>query len=121
MAGFSHQVGGRVHVAYSTAKSGLLGFTQSTAMAYVKKGIRCNLVVVGTMHTPLVEQRLTRQLGAADAAALIAQRNAAVPIGRMGDAWDVANAVLFLASDEARYITAAKLVVDGGLSAARPQ
>lgn len=121
VAGFSHQVGGRVHVAYSTAKSGLLGFTQSTAMAYVKKGIRCNLVVVGTMHTPLVEQRLTKQLGAADAAALIAKRNAAVPIGRMGDAWDVANAVLFLASDEARYITAARLVVDGGLSAARPQ
>ena len=121
VAGFSHQVGGRVHVAYSTAKSGLLGFTQSTAMAYVKKGIRCNLVVVGTMHTPLVEQRLTKQLGADDAAALIAKRNAAVPIGRMGDAWDVANAVLFLASDEARYITAARLVVDGGLSAARPQ
>ncbi len=121
VAGFSHQVGGRVHVAYSTAKSGLLGFTQSTAMAYVKKGIRCNLVVVGTMHTPLVEQRLTKQLGAADAATLIAKRNAAVPMGRMGDAWDVAHAVLFLASDEARYITAASLTVDGGLTAARPQ
>ncbi|MDP2241470.1 MAG: SDR family NAD(P)-dependent oxidoreductase [Burkholderiales bacterium] len=121
VAGFSHQVGGRVHVAYSTAKSGLLGFTQSTAMAYVKKGIRCNLVVVGTMHTPLVEQRLTKQLGAADAAALIAKRNAAVPMGRMGDAWDVAHAVLFLASDEARYITATSLTVDGGLTAARPQ
>lgn len=121
VAGFSHQVGGRVHVAYSTAKSGLLGFTRATAMAYIKKGIRCNLVVVGTMHTPLVEQRLTRQLNATDAAALIAKRHAAVPIGRMGDAWDVANAVVFLASDEARYITATKLVVDGGLTAARPQ
>ena len=121
VAGFSHQVGGRVHVAYATAKSGLVGFTQSTAIAYVKKGIRCNLVVVGTMHTPLVEHRLTKQLGAADAAALIAKRHSAVPMGRMGDAWDVAHAVLFLASDEARYITAAQLVVDGGLSAARPQ
>lgn len=120
VAGFSHQVGGRVHVAYSTAKSGLLGFTRSIAIAYVKKGIRCNLVVVGTMHTPLVEQRLVRQLGADDAAELIAQRHAAVPMGRMGDAWDVAHAVLFLASDEARYITATHLVVDGGLTAARP-
>jgi NAD(P)-dependent dehydrogenase (short-subunit alcohol dehydrogenase family) len=120
VAGFSHQVDGRVHVAYSTAKSGLLGFTRATAMAYVKKGIRCNLVVVGTMHTPLVEERLMKQLGPEAAASLVAKRNAAVPIGRMGDAWDTAHAVLFLASDEARYITATQLVVDGGLTAARP-
>jgi NAD(P)-dependent dehydrogenase (short-subunit alcohol dehydrogenase family) len=120
VAGFSHQVGGRVHVAYSTAKSGLLGFTRSTAIAYVKKGIRCNLVVVGTMHTPLVEERLMKQLGPQQAKDLVAKRNAAVPVGRMGDAWDVANAVVFLASDEARYITATQLVVDGGLTAARP-
>lgn len=120
VAGFSHQVGGRVHVAYSTAKSGLLGFTRSTAIAYVKQGIRCNLVIVGTMHTPLVEERLMKQLGAKDAADLIAKRHSAVPVGRMGDAWDVAHAVLFLASDEARYITATHLVVDGGLTAARP-
>ncbi|MGE5523741.1 MAG: SDR family NAD(P)-dependent oxidoreductase [Rhodospirillaceae bacterium] len=120
VAGFSHQVGGRVHVAYSTAKSGLVGFTRSTAIAYVQKGIRCNLVVVGTMHTPLVEERLMKQLGPEQAKDLVARRNAAVPIGRMGDAWDVANAVVFLASDEARYITATQLVVDGGLTAARP-
>jgi NAD(P)-dependent dehydrogenase (short-subunit alcohol dehydrogenase family) len=120
VAGFAHQVGGRVHAAYSTTKSGLVGFTQSTAMAYVKKGIRCNLVVLGTMHTPLVEARLMKQLGAQEAAGLVAKRHAAVPIGRMGDAWDTANAVLFLASDEARYITATRLVVDGGLTAARP-
>jgi NAD(P)-dependent dehydrogenase (short-subunit alcohol dehydrogenase family) len=120
VAGFSHQVGGRVHVAYSTAKSGLLGFTRSTAIAYVQKGIRCNLVVVGTMHTPLVEERLMKQLGPEQAADLVARRHAAVPMGRMGDAWDVANAVVFLASNEARYITATQLVVDGGLTAARP-
>lgn len=120
VAGFSHQVGGRVHVAYSTAKSGLMGFTRATAIAYVRKGIRCNLVVVGTMHTPLVEQRLMKQLGPEQAGDLIARRHAAVPMGRMGDAWDVAHAVLFLVSDEARYITAAHLVVDGGLTAARP-
>jgi NAD(P)-dependent dehydrogenase (short-subunit alcohol dehydrogenase family) len=120
VAGFAHQVDGRVHVAYSTAKSGLLGFTRSTAIACVKKGIRCNLVIVGTMHTPLVEERLMKQLGSQVAGDLVAKRNAAVPIGRMGNAWDTAHAVLFLASDEARYITATHLVVDGGLTAARP-
>ena len=120
VAGFAHQVDGRVHVAYSTAKSGLLGFTRSTAIAYVKKGIRCNLVIVGTMHTPLVEERLMKQLGPDAAKDLVAKRHAAVPIGRMGDAWDTAHAVLFLASDEARYITATHLVVDGGLTATRP-
>ena len=101
VAGFAHQVDGRVHVAYSTAKSGLVGFTRSTAMAYVKKGIRCNLVIVGTMHTPLVEERLVKQLGPEAGANLVAKRHAAVPIGRMGDAWDTAHAVLFLASDDA--------------------
>lgn len=72
------------------------------------------------MHTPLVEQRLVRQLGAADAATLIAQRHAQVPMGHMGEAWDVAHAVLFLVSDEARYVTGTELFVDGGISAARP-
>ena len=120
VAGFAHQVDGRVHIAYSATKSGLLGFTRATAIAYVKKGIRCNMVVLGTMHTPLVEERLMKQLGPEAAADLVAKRHAAVPIGRMGDAWDSANAVLFLASDEARYITATHLVVDGGLTAARP-
>ena len=120
VAGFSHQVDGRVHIAYSATKSGLLGFTRATAIAYVKKGIRCNMVVLGTMHTPLVEERLMKQLGAEAAANLVAKRHAAVPIGRMGDAWDSAHAVLFLVSDEARYITATQLVVDGGLTAARP-
>jgi NAD(P)-dependent dehydrogenase (short-subunit alcohol dehydrogenase family) len=120
VACMSHQVEGRTNVAYAAAKAGILAFTRSTAMAFVKRGIRVNAVVPGTMHTPLVEHRLAKQLGAEDAAALVAKRHASVPMGRMGDAWDVANAVLFLASDEARYITATQLVVDGGLTAARP-
>jgi NAD(P)-dependent dehydrogenase (short-subunit alcohol dehydrogenase family) len=98
----------------------MIALGKATAMAYVKKGIRCNTVVVGTMHTPLVEARLVKQIGSGDAAALIAKRNAGVPMGHMGDAWDVAHAVLFLVSNEARYITATELVVDGGIAAARP-
>jgi len=70
------------------------------------------------MHTPLVEHRLAKQVAGGDAASLIASRNAQVPTGKMGDAWDVAQAVLFLVSDEARYVTAAEIAVDGGLSAA---
>jgi len=120
IAGLRQHVNGRVNVAYSATKAGLIGFTNSVAMKYVKKGIRCNTVVIGVMHTPLVEQRLVSQLGADDALALIAQRHAQVPLGRMGDAWDAAHAVLFLVSDEARYITGTEIIVDGGISAARP-
>lgn len=116
----SFQVDGRVSVAYAASKAGLIAFGRSTAMAYVGKGIRVNSVIPGVMHTPLVEHRLVRQLGAADAERLIAERHASVPMGRMGDAWDVAHAALFLASDEAGYITATQLVVDGGMTAARP-
>ncbi len=108
----------RSHVAYSTAKLGILGFTRSTAMAYAKKGIRCNTVIPGLMHTPLVEHRLAKTIAGGDLEALIAKRNAAVPMGHMGTAWDVAHAILFLVSDEARYITGTEILVDGGLSAA---
>lgn len=113
------QLGGRVSAAYAASKAGLVAFGRSTAIAYVRKGIRVNTVIPGSMHTPLVEHRLVKQLGEDDAAKLIANRHAAVPMGRMGDAWDVANAVAFLASDEAGYITATQLVVDGGMTAAR--
>lgn len=109
---------GRPHVAYTTAKLGILGFSRSIAVTYAKQNIRCNTVIPGLMHTPLVEHRLAKQVAGGDAAALIASRNAQVPTGRMGDAWDVAHAVPFLVSDEARYITAAEIAVDGGLSAA---
>ena len=119
IASMSFQVGGRVHVAYAASKAGLEAFSRATAIAYVKKGIRVNTVVVGMMNTPLVGQRLTKQLNASSADELMAKRNALVPMGRMGEAWDVAHAVLFLASDEAGYITATKLVVDGGVTASR--
>jgi NAD(P)-dependent dehydrogenase (short-subunit alcohol dehydrogenase family) len=111
---------GRVHVAYSASKAGVIQLSRSTAGAYAKHGIRVNTVVPGLMHTPLVETRLARTVGNNDLAALIEARNRAVPIGHMGDAWDVAHAVLFLASDEARYITATEIIVDGGLIAAMP-
>lgn len=108
----------RPHVAYSTTKLGIIAFSKSTAIAYARKGIRCNTVVPGLMHTPLVAHRLAGSIAGGDVAALVAKRNAACPTGKMGDAWDVAHAVLFLASDEARYITGTEIVVDGGLTVA---
>ena len=111
---------GRTHVGYSASKAGIIQLSRSTAGAYAKKGIRVNTVVPGLMHTPLVEARLAKTVGGDDAAKLIAARHAACPMGHMGDAWDVAHAVLFLASDEAKYITATEIIVDGGLTAFMP-
>ena len=113
--------GDRVHVGYSASKAGVIGFSKAVAQAYARKKIRCNTVVPGLMHTPLVEHRLVRQLGANDAEALIAKRHAQVPMGHMGSGWDIANAVVFLASDEAGYITGTELIVDGGFTSGRAQ
>ncbi len=110
----------RTHVGYSASKAAVIQFSRSTAGAYAKQGIRCNTVVPGLMHTPLVEYRLARQVGGNDAEALIAKRNAQVPMGRMGTGWDVAHAVLFLVSDEAGYITGTEIVVDGGYTTFGP-
>jgi NAD(P)-dependent dehydrogenase (short-subunit alcohol dehydrogenase family) len=111
---------GRSHVGYSASKAGVIQLSRSVAGTYAKQGIRVNTVVPGLMHTPLVEYRLARTLGGNDPQTLIDARNAAVPMGHMGDAWDVAHAVLFLASDEARFITATEIIVDGGSTATMP-
>jgi NAD(P)-dependent dehydrogenase (short-subunit alcohol dehydrogenase family) len=121
VAGLRNDFGsGRNHVGYSASKAGVIQLSRSTAGAYAKQGIRVNTVVPGLMHTPLVATRLAKTVGNNDLDALIAARHRAVPMGRMGDAWDVAHAVLFLASDEAHYITATEIIVDGGLTAAMP-
>jgi NAD(P)-dependent dehydrogenase (short-subunit alcohol dehydrogenase family) len=108
---------GKPQVAYAAAKAGLLQFTRTTAVIYASRGVRLNSVVPGLMLTPLVK-RLADLYADGDLEGFSARREQQVPMGRMGAAWDVANAVLFLASDEARYVTATELVVDGGLTAA---
>jgi NAD(P)-dependent dehydrogenase (short-subunit alcohol dehydrogenase family) len=107
---------GKDQVGYAAAKAGLVQFTKVTAVAYAKAGVRLNCVVPGLMNTPLLKRIADRYAGG-EFEAMIARRHAQVPMGRMGDAWDIANAVLFLASDEARYITGTEIVVDGGLTA----
>jgi NAD(P)-dependent dehydrogenase (short-subunit alcohol dehydrogenase family) len=108
---------GKPQVGYSAAKAALMQFTRVTAVLYAAKGVRLNCVVPGLMDTPLV-RRLADKYAGGDLDGFRAHRNNQVPMGRMGDGWDVAHAVLFLASDEARYVTGTELVVDGGLTAA---
>lgn len=107
---------GRQLCAYQAAKAGLVQFSNAVAFQYADKGVRSNCVVPGLMHTPLVEARVAGQAYGGDVAKAIAARDAMCPTGKMGDAWDVAYAALYLASDEARYVTGAEIVVDGGVT-----
>lgn len=119
VAGIRQHVG-RVHAAYTASKAAIIGLTRAIAVEHAQDNIRCNAVVPGLMHTPLVEARLVHQIGGGNASHLLESRASKVPMGRQGDAWDVAHAILFLVSDEASYITAEVLVVDGGYSAVTP-
>ena len=108
---------GSAQVGYASAKAAVIQFGRVTAVEYAPKGIRVNTVVPGQMHTPMVEARLAGQRAGGDVAALLKSRVARIPLGFMGDGRDVANAVLFLASDEARFITGTEIIVDGGMTA----
>ncbi len=102
--------------AYAAAKAAVAQFTRSLAVEYAPHHVRVNAVVPGLIHTPLVEASLARLYDGAEINRILETRNAQVPMGHMGDAWDVAEAVLYLASDGAKYVTGIELVVDGGLS-----
>jgi|TARA_B100001964_G_scaffold184296_1_gene204171 hypothetical protein len=102
---------------YQAAKAGLIQFSRAVAVEYAGKRIRCNCVVPGMMDTPLVRHRLIDKDDPTKADTIMTRRHASAPMGHMGDAWDVAYAALYLASDEARYVTATEIVVDGGLTA----
>ncbi len=103
-------------VAYNASKGAINQLTQNIAVQYAARGIRANCVLPGLMNTPFIVERLKNVYGAGGVEEMVRKRDALVPMGKMGDAWDVAHAALFLASDEARYITGACLVVDGGLT-----
>ncbi|KAF2107970.1 putative short chain type dehydrogenase [Lophiotrema nucula] len=106
---------GKPQIAYSAAKAAVIHFTKVTAVMYALKGVRLNCVVPGMIYTPLVEN-LGRSEKEEDREVFrkITEHN--VPIGRMGEPEDIANAALFLASDAAKYITGQPLIVDGGLT-----
>ena len=104
-------------VSYNASKGAINQLTQNVALQYAAKGIRANCVLPGFMNTPMIREPLKKTYADGDIEKMIEIRNQQCPTKKMGDAWDVAYAALFLASDEAKYITGTGIVVDGGITA----
>lgn len=103
------------YVSYYASKAGLNHFTRALALEFADRGIRANTVSPGLMDTPHIYAAMASHY--ADPAVMRAERAALSPMKRMGTAWDVAHAALFLASDDAAYVTGIDIPVDGGLQA----
>jgi NAD(P)-dependent dehydrogenase (short-subunit alcohol dehydrogenase family) len=103
------------NVAYKVTKAGMIAFTQQLAIRNAEYGIRANAILPGLMATPMAVDVRARTINK-PRDEIMRERDARVPLrGRQGTAWDVANAALFLASDEANFITGVSLPVDGGM------
>jgi NAD(P)-dependent dehydrogenase (short-subunit alcohol dehydrogenase family) len=101
-------------VAYKTTKAGMIAYIEQIAQHFAADGVRANIILPGLMDTPMAVDTRAREWGR-PREEVAAERDARVPLRRkQGTAWDVANAALFLASDEARFITGVALPVDGG-------
>jgi NAD(P)-dependent dehydrogenase (short-subunit alcohol dehydrogenase family) len=105
--------------AYYTTKAAVNQATVALALQYASYNIRANCIMPGLIDTPLIYTQIASQYATADE--MVKARARAVPLGRMGTAWDVANAAVFLASDDASFITGVCLPVDGGHSCAVPR
>ncbi|MBN8939045.1 MAG: SDR family oxidoreductase [Rhizobiales bacterium] len=103
------------YASYYAAKGAVNQFTVGIALQYARQGLRANAIMPGLMDTPLIYQQITGAYTSPDA--MVKERHEASPTGRMGTGWDIAHAAVFLASDEASYINAVCLPVDGGLTA----
>jgi len=107
------------YVAYKATKSAMIAFTEQLAYQNAQYGVRANVILPGLMNTPMAVDTRARAFNKTRGQ-MEAERDAQVPLRRkMGTAWDVANAALFLASDEANFITGVTLQVDGGASVRR--
>ncbi len=101
------------YLAYKTSKAGVNALTLQLAAAYARRGIRVNAVLPGLMDTPMAIEGMSAAIGM-DPDELRVLRDGLVPLGgKQGTAWDVAHAVAFLASDDARFVSGALLPVDG--------
>ncbi|QRM27273.1 SDR family NAD(P)-dependent oxidoreductase [Microvirga sp. VF16] len=107
---------GYPYFAYSATKAAVNQATVAIAMQYARQGIRANCIMPGLIDTPLIYKQISGQYASVEE--MVTARDAAVPLGKMGTAWDIANAAVFLASDEAKFITGVCLPVDGGQSCA---
>ncbi len=101
-------------VSYSASKGAINAMTRNIATQYAAKQVRCNAILPGLMDTPLIRDAVSAAYDDIDA--MLKKRDAQCPMGFMGNAWDVANAAVFLASDESRYVTGIELLVDGGIT-----
>lgn len=108
--------GGAFQIAYATTKAAIRRFSEGVAIEFAGRGIRCNTIIPGQLHTPMVETRLAGQRTGGDVDALIASRNARIPMGQMGDGFDVAYAAVYLASDESKFVTGSEIKLDGGMT-----
>ncbi|MGJ7530765.1 SDR family NAD(P)-dependent oxidoreductase [Variovorax sp. GB1P17] len=107
---------GYPYFAYSASKAAVNQATVAIAMQYARQGIRANCIIPGAIDTPLIYRQIASQYASVEE--MLAARNRMVPLGHMGDPWDIANASVFLASDQAKFITGICLPVDGGQSCA---
>lgn len=105
---------GYPYVSYSASKAGLNQLTRSIAVEYASRGIRANVIVPGLIDTPHVQKQIAGYHD--DAEEMRAKRAAMVPMKRQGDGWDIAWAAVFLASDQAKFISGVELPVDGAQS-----
>ena len=103
------------HLAYGATKAAANHFSRLVAVEYAPFGIRSNVLVVGLVDTPRIQTTMKAAYGG-NPEEMTARRSRQVPLGFMGDAWDVAHAAVFLASDKARFISGAELVIDGALT-----
>ena len=111
--------GGVAYLSYSASKAALNQFSRCVGLEYARHGIRSNCILPGLIDTPMPRQQMMAAFSAGgDLDEMLRIRAATSPTGKQGEPWDVAYAALFLASDESKYVNAAELVVDGGLSQA---
>jgi NAD(P)-dependent dehydrogenase (short-subunit alcohol dehydrogenase family) len=109
---------GYSYFAYYASKAAVNHATVAIALQYADQGIRANAIMPGVIDTPLVYKQISSQYASVEE--MVAARARAVPMKKTGSPWDIANAAVFLASDEARFITGVCLPVDGGHSCALP-
>ena len=104
-------------IAYNTSKAAILQFTKSIALEYARKGIRANVILPGVIDTPLINEPLKVGHSEIEIEEIRKERHQMIPMGFMGDPFDIAKAAVFLASKDAAYITGTELIIDGGLTA----
>lgn len=110
---------GHAILSYQTSKAAMNQLTRMVAVEHAAAGIRCNCILPGLIETPRIHQNVLPVFGG-DVEKMRTARSQAVPMKRMGDPWDIANAALFFASDESKYVTGVVMPVDGGITCALP-